>query len=167
MKKIIAISLLTVSLAATSAFGQGWLQLNSVRSQVWDNFTTPGTAAISSHVDVALFWAAGANVANPMSLANTPVSGYTIHATDWNNLLTSSFTLAQDASSGKDVILTTTTRGAVVYAPLAAAVLPVQAGILLAPLQAVRSLSWKLLGTQLMPHRLPLLLQMRLWAGLI
>lgn len=121
MKRNIIITMLAVSLTATSTFGQGWLYLLSARSQVWDGFTTPGIATVSSHVNVALFWAPGANVANPMPLASSPInsdSGFGT-ASLWSDLFTSSFTLTQDASSGNnDVIVTTTTRGIVVYAPV-------------------------------------------------
>jgi hypothetical protein len=127
MKKIIALSVLTGCLAATSSFAQGWLQLNSLRSQVWDGFTTAGADALSSKVDVAWFWAAGANVANPMpgQLANSSTTGnstttaatagYTA-PTAWSDILGSAFTLVTDANAGNaPVIVTTTTKGAATY----------------------------------------------------
>lgn len=113
MKKIIALTVLTTSLVATSSFGQGWLQLNTVRSQVYDGFTTAAATAISSKVDVALFWAAGANVADPLPLTSTVTTGnstttasYTV-AQAWSEILGSSFTLAQDATAGNANVIVT------------------------------------------------------------
>jgi hypothetical protein len=125
MKKIIALTLVTASLAATSAFGQGWISLSSSRSQVYDGFTTAGTAALNTGtIDVGLFWAANAT-ANPMAslLASTPTSGnstttesYTVSQA-WTTLLSASgWTLAQNAQNGNSsVISPTATKGSVSY----------------------------------------------------
>lgn len=120
MKKLIAISMLTASLAGTSAFGQGWLQLNSPRSQVYDGYSTPGTFKTASTLNVALYWAAGASVANPFGGGNgntsTNAAAPLTPTAAWNDLLTSGFTLAQDNNAGNaNVIVLTTTRGAVAY----------------------------------------------------
>jgi hypothetical protein len=124
MKKIIAISMLAATLAATSAFGQGWIAVSSGNSQVFDGFTTVGVSTRNaSNVDIGLFWAA-ANTANPMAglLAFTPSTdnsstyeSFTI-AQAWSTLLNASgWTLAQSPTIGGPVITTGTTRGAVIF----------------------------------------------------
>jgi hypothetical protein len=124
MKKIITISMLAATLAATSAFGQGWLTVSGTPSQVWDGFTTAGVSARSSQVSVGLFWAA-ANTANPMLglLANTPSTGnsttpesYTV-ATAWSTILgAAGWTFAQSPEiGGNGVITRSSTKGAVIF----------------------------------------------------
>jgi hypothetical protein len=123
MKKIIVLSLFAGSLFATSAFGQGYLQLQLANSTVYDGFTTAGVSTRSSNVDAALFWAP-ASTASPVAglLASTPTAGnstttesYTV-AQAWADILNGTFTLALNASTGNSqVIQTTTTRGAVNY----------------------------------------------------
>jgi hypothetical protein len=124
MGKIITISLLAGWLASTSAFGQGWLHVASLSSQVWDGFTTPGVSTRTSNVNVGLFWAA-ANTANPMAglLAFTPSNGnsttivpYTA-ATAWNTLLNASgWQLGSSTIAGGSLITRSTTKGAVAFA---------------------------------------------------
>jgi hypothetical protein len=122
MKKIIALSVLAISVAATSAFAQGYLQLASTaNSQIWDGFTTAGVSARSSFVDVGLFWAP-ASTANPFALASTPTTGnstttesYTA-AQAWAALLGSGFQLAFDNTAlNQSVISLSSTKGGISY----------------------------------------------------
>lgn len=74
MKKILALSLLAVSLAVPSAFGQGYFLFTTGKSQAWDGFTTAGASAVSSNVKVAFLWAA-ASTASPFQVASTSTAG--------------------------------------------------------------------------------------------
>lgn len=99
MKKILALSLLAVSLAVPSAFGQGYFLFTTGKSQAWDGFTTAGVSALSSNVKVAFLWAA-ASTASPMPVGSTPTTGSSI--TDANTI---GYTTAQAWSlinSGSD-----------------------------------------------------------------
>jgi len=124
MKKIIAISLLTVSVAATSAFGQGYFQFTSGKSQVYDGFTTAGVSALGATVNVGFLWGAASttpSIATVTGLASTPKTGnsqtaesYTV-AQAWSAILDGSFTLAQNASGNTLVVTTSTATGGLQY----------------------------------------------------
>jgi hypothetical protein len=126
MKKIIALSTLAVSLAASSVFGQGWMQLSSGFSQALDGFTTPGTVARDSLINVALLWAPS-GTANPLPLANSPTAApYSAALSDWAAIPTGAgtavngFNLATDAggdgnTAGTVIQVQTTSRGVVAY----------------------------------------------------
>jgi hypothetical protein len=76
MKKIIALTILAATFAATSAFSQGYLSLTVSKSGTWDDFTTPGTPATDTQIDVAMFWAAAATTPTVDSIATfTPKTG--------------------------------------------------------------------------------------------
>jgi hypothetical protein len=60
MKKIILIASLTASLTGLSAFGQGYFQFVTGKSQVWDCFT--GSPQLATTVNVAFLWAANGSV---------------------------------------------------------------------------------------------------------
>lgn len=113
--------MLAATLAATSAFGQGWIIVGSGNSQVFDGFTTAGVSTRNaSAVDIGLFWAA-ASTGNPMALANTPSTGnsttlesYSVD-TAWSSLLTSGWTLATSPTLGGSAISLGGTRGAVSF----------------------------------------------------
>jgi hypothetical protein len=123
MKKIVALSLLAVTLAGTSAFGQGYFVISSGKSQVWDGFST-GVAHTSTSVDVAFLW--GASTATPLVaslLTQTPTSGingttesYTV-AQAWTAILNDpNFTLAvygAGANIGNTVIATSAGNGVI------------------------------------------------------
>jgi len=121
MKKVIALTLLAAAVTVTSALGQGYLQLQSpANSQIWDGFTTPGAAARSSKVDVALFWAAN-GTANPFAIASTPTNGtsatlesYTV-AQAWTALQGSTWAQALNSADSSAVIALTSTKGAINY----------------------------------------------------
>jgi PEP-CTERM motif len=86
MKKILALTLLAVSFAAPSVFGQGYFLFTTGKSQAYDGFTTPGSSALSANVKVAFLWAA-ANTLSPFAIASTPTGG--------NSTTTESYTVAQ------------------------------------------------------------------------
>jgi hypothetical protein len=119
MKKIIAISMVAVSLMATSAFSQGYFVFSSGKSQVYDGFTTAGASALSSHVDIALFWAVGNNVVSPMPIASTPTTGNntTLEAFSaaqaWTDILNGTFTEAQSNAIGGPALAVSSTTGVV------------------------------------------------------
>jgi hypothetical protein len=122
MKKIIALSMLAVSFAATTAFSQGYMVFSSGKSQVFDGFTTAATAAPSANVDVALFWAASGTTptvdsfltATPAGGNSTTTESYTV-AQAWNAILNGQFTLAQSTAIGGSVIATSSATGVVKF----------------------------------------------------
>jgi len=122
MKKIIAISMVAVSLGAMSSFGQGYFILSSSKSQVYDGFTTPGVSALGATVNVAFLWAAGAVTPAVSSLlASTPITGnstttesYTV-ATAWSDILSGQFTLAVNNNTSAAVTALSAANGSVVY----------------------------------------------------
>jgi hypothetical protein len=124
MKKIIAISMLTVSLAATSAFAQGYFTFQTGKSQAWDGFTTSGVSTLGATVDTSFLWEAG-TVASPMPIAQSPITGtsqttaasvgYTA-AQAWNAILTGGFTIAQNAGNANaTVVQLTAANGGIAY----------------------------------------------------
>ena len=126
MKKIIAISLVAVSFAATSAFGQGYFQFTSGKSQVYDGFTTPGVSALGATVNVAFLWAAAgltpavdalATHSIPTGNSTTTAAsvGYTA-ATAWTAILTApGWTLAHNSADSSLVTALTSATGAINY----------------------------------------------------
>src|ERR1017187_3187001 len=125
MKKIIAISLVTVSNAGTSAFGQGYFQFTSGKSQAYDGFTTPGVSALGPTVNVAFLWAAASTTPAVDLLATHSIPtgnstttaasvGYTA-AQAWTAILTGPFTLAHNSADSSLVTALTSTTGAVSY----------------------------------------------------
>jgi PEP-CTERM motif len=120
MKKILALSLLAVSIAVPSAFGQGYFTFQTGKSQAWDGFTTAGTSALSSNVKTAFLWAAG-TVASPMPIASTPTSGnsntsesYTV-ASAWSAILGGTFTIATNAANSQIAVQNTAANGSITY----------------------------------------------------
>jgi len=124
MKKIIALSLVAGAFAATSAFGQGFLVLQSGKTAATDDFTTPGTAINDTKVDVALF-ISSSSTATPLveSLFNgTATAGGTITSsvgqTAWTDITTDpNFAEAIDATAtpGNFVVMQTSTKGVAQY----------------------------------------------------
>jgi len=121
MKKIVSIGLVAVSLAATSAFGQGYFIYATGKSQAYDGFTTAGVSTLDTKVNTAFLWAA-ASTATPMPIASTPTTGTNgmsesyIAATAWTDILTGGFTLAQNAGSGNaNVTAFTAANGGIAY----------------------------------------------------
>jgi len=122
MKKTIALSLIAVSLAASSAFGQGYFLFTSGKSQAYDGFTTPGAAATAATVDVAFLWAAASTTPDVSALlASTPKLGnsttaeaYTV-AQAWGFINDGQFTLAVDNGTGNPAIVKTVANGSITY----------------------------------------------------
>jgi hypothetical protein len=122
MKKIIAISLVAVSFAATSAFGQGYFQFTSGKSQAYDGFTTPGVSVLGPTVNVAFLWAAAATTPAVDAFAtrslptgnNTTTTAYTA-AQAWTAILTGPFTLAHNSADSSLVTALTSATGVVSY----------------------------------------------------
>jgi PEP-CTERM motif len=123
MKKTLIMTIVALAFATASTFGQGYFKFASGKSQVWDGFSTPGTATRSTSVSVALFWAAN-GASSPFSwLTSTPTSGnstttesYTASQA-WSALTSSSWTLAQttDAGMNGNVQGVSTSSGAVTF----------------------------------------------------
>lgn len=120
MKKIIAISLAAVTLAGTSAFGQGYFQFQTGKSQAYDGFTTPGASAAGATVTVAFLWAAsGSTVSLP--LTSTPITGNSLtvesytDAQAWTAILGSGFTPAVNANGSTAAVQLTAANGSVSY----------------------------------------------------
>lgn len=90
MKKISIIVLLTTSLTGLSAFGQGYFQFVTGKSQVWDCFT--GSPHLGTTVNAAFLWAAnGSTPAVASIMGSTPTSGLPpgyLPSTAWNLILT-------------------------------------------------------------------------------
>ena len=122
MKKIIALSLVAVSLAATSSFGQGYFALTSGKSQAYDGFTTPGVSALSANVNVSFLWAAASTTPHIASyLTSTPKTGnstttesYSV-ATAWSTILDGQFTLAVNSGTSQVVVTPTSATGVIGY----------------------------------------------------
>ena len=125
MKKILSLTLLVVSLAVPSAFGQGYFLFTTGKSQAWDGFTTPGTSAVSANVKVALLWAA-ANTANPFQVASTSTSGNsstTVASAGWDvtsawstiNNNSDAWTLAINNGNSTLAVASTIANGSITY----------------------------------------------------
>jgi hypothetical protein len=123
MKKLVIISTLIATVAGT-AFGQGYFQFASNKSQVWDGFTTPSTAARTSNVNVSFLWSAN-TAAVPLVagiLASTP-NTTTVNASTWNAsaawtaiLTDPNFTFALNQNAANALVVTPSlTTGAVNY----------------------------------------------------
>jgi len=110
MKKLIAISLFTAGLAATSAFGQGYFTFTGLTRTVWDGFSTPGNGSIlAATVDTAFLWAPAnttPDVATVTGVASTPTNNssplYNGFSTPqaWSAILDGQFTLATNNNTG-------------------------------------------------------------------
>jgi len=123
MKKIIALTLVAGALAATSAMGQGYIVIQSQRSATYDVFTTPGTGALDTKVDVALF-ISSSSTATPLveSVLNGSATTGTLTGvqltTAWTDITTDpNFVQAIDttATPGTAFVMPTSTRGATAY----------------------------------------------------
>jgi hypothetical protein len=123
MKKIILIATLIASLTGLSAFGQGYFQFVTGKSQVWDCFTS-GSPQLATTVNVAFLWAANGSVPVVASLyGSTPTSGlpplYAISAA-WSDILTDpNYTFAANSGNGQVAVTQSTSSGALNYGPLA------------------------------------------------
>jgi len=123
MKKIIAMSLVAASLAATSAFGQGYFTFTTGKSQAWDGFTTAGTSALSSKVAVSFLWAP-ASTSTPMSIGQSVTNGTSLTSASytaadaWAAILSGSdtWTVAQNAGNANaEVRQVTAANGSITF----------------------------------------------------
>jgi len=109
MKKIIALTILAATFAATSAFSQGYLSLTVSKSGTWDDFTTPGTPTTDTSIDVAMFWAAASTTPTVDSIeTSTPKNGtLTSTAAAWADLAgvgnNNNFTLGVNANTSANI----------------------------------------------------------------
>jgi hypothetical protein len=109
MKKLVLISTLMATFAGLSAFGQGYFQFATGKSQVYDGFST-GVAHTATTVDVAFLWAVAGDtplISSIMSAVPTTMlssnSTYTAAAA-WNDILhDANFTLAVNSASGNSL----------------------------------------------------------------
>ena len=121
MKKLVIISTLIASFAGLSAFGQGYFQFTSGKSQVYDGFST-GVAHVASDVNVAFLWAAnGLTPSVDSILASVPTTATTGNSTwtaaaAWTAILNDpNFQLGFDSQHSQSTIVNTTTAGAISY----------------------------------------------------
>ena len=122
MKKIITLSLVAVSLAATSSFAQGYFQFTSSKSQAYDGFTTAGVSTLAATVNTSFLWAPASTVPHIASLlASTPKTGnsttqeaYSV-ATAWSTILDGQFNVATNSGTGAVVTYTTSSTGVINY----------------------------------------------------
>jgi hypothetical protein len=124
MKKLIALTAIAASLAGSSAFGQGYFQFTSGKSQVYDGSGT--AAALDTAIDVAFYWGAAATTPAVDALATqssktgnnstTAIqAGYTA-ATAWTAILNdANFTLAVNSGTSAAVVTPTSSTGAISY----------------------------------------------------
>ena len=82
MKKLVLISTIMATFASLSAFGQGYFQFATGKSQVYDGFST-GVAHTSSSVDVAFLWAAQGAVPEVSSILSSVPTTATTGNTTW------------------------------------------------------------------------------------
>jgi len=116
MKKIIALTILAATFAATSAFSQGYVSLTVGKSGTWDDFTTPGTPAVDTKIDVAMFWAAASTTPNVDSIeTSTPTAGSLNTAAAWADLAgvgnNNNFTLGVNANTSANIQMQTAANG--------------------------------------------------------
>ena len=126
MKKKIIVSLVAVTFAAASAFGQGYFSFTSGKSQAYDGFTTLGVSALGSTINVAFLWAAASTtptIATDISAQSLKTGtnnqtglGYTA-ATAWADILNGQFTFATNTGTGNLVVALTSTTGVIGYNP--------------------------------------------------
>ena len=101
MKRISVITSLVVSVAGFSAFGQGYFEFSTGKSQAWDE-----TAHTSSTIDVAFLWGAQGAVPEVETLANgVPTTGTFLNpAVAWTAILYDpNFQLAVNSGAGNSL----------------------------------------------------------------
>lgn len=121
MKKLVLISTVIASLAGFSAFGQGYFQFTTGKSQAWDGFSTG--VAHTAAVNVAFLWAAQGSVPTVEGILNgVPTTATTGNSTwsaaaAWTAILNDPlFQLAVNSGTGNSLaVALTTTAGAVSY----------------------------------------------------
>jgi hypothetical protein len=120
MKKIIAITTLVASLAATSGFAQGYFLFTTGKSQVFDGFTTPGASTTAATVDVTFLWAPATTTVS-LPLTSTPTTGNSLTtesytaASAWSAILGSGFTAAVNQNTSLAAVQLSAANGGVAY----------------------------------------------------
>jgi hypothetical protein len=122
MKNIIGLSLFTLSLAATAAFGQGYFLFTSAKSQVYDGFTTSGVSTIAATVNTSFLWAPANTVPTvdsfltsmPTTANSSTFTTFTV-AQAWAAILNGQFNLATNATTGTLVKQLSASNGTVIY----------------------------------------------------
>ena len=125
MKKIITLNLLAVWLATAAAFGQGYFNFVTGKSQAYDGFTTPGVFVLSTTVNTTFLWGptnATPDVAAATSHASSPTNwitgvisqGWYVYNA-WNAIPDGQFTLATNSSTSALVTQRTAANGSIAY----------------------------------------------------
>jgi hypothetical protein len=122
MKKIILIASLMTAAGGLSAFGQGYFQFTTAKSQVWDGFST-GAPHVANDVNIAFLWGAQGAVPQVESILNgvpttaTPANSTWLPGEAWAEILTDpNFTLAVNSGAGNSLVsVLCTSTGAVNY----------------------------------------------------
>ena len=121
MKKLILVTALTVSLAGLSAFGQGYFQFTTAKSQVWDGFSG-GPSHPDTTVNVAFLWAANGSIPTVATLMSSVPFNMTVATASyyapvaWYYILTDpNFTLAVNNANSQVAVAQSSATGAVNY----------------------------------------------------
>ena len=111
-------------MAGTSAFGQGFFQFTSGKSQAYDGFTTTAVSALGATINVSFLWAAASTTPNIDTLIsnqslkngtnNQPGLNYTA-ATAWSTILNGQFTFATNYATAALVVAPTSSTGVINY----------------------------------------------------
>jgi len=106
-----------------SAFGQGFLNFSSGKSQIWNGFTTPGVYTLNSDIDVSFLWST--TDVTPLveintGLVSTPTSGlpdYTSY-TAWSAILGDlNYQLAENYDAANAVVVVETLNNGAITSP--------------------------------------------------
>ena len=121
MKKLALLSTLIVACASLSAYGQGYFQFTSGKSQAWNGFTG-GAAALNTDVNTAFLWAANGAVPTIAGIAASTPSSLTVGsstftaANAWSAILTDpNFTLAVNNANSQVAVQRTLANGSISY----------------------------------------------------
>ena len=119
MKAPLIVTAFVCALPGLSAFGQGYFQFTTGKSQVWDCFSG-SVAQPDSTVNTAFLWAANGAVPSvasimPATPANMTPAIFTLPSA-WSAILTDpNFTLAVNNNNGTTVIQRTAANGVISY----------------------------------------------------
>jgi len=121
MKKLVLISTLIASFAGLSAFGQGYFQFVTGKSQAWTGFNG-GAAALSTSVNVAFLWAPSGAVPSVSALGVSVPNSTTVAASTyttaaaWTAILTDpNFTLAVASANSTIAVQRTAANGGAAF----------------------------------------------------
>ena len=118
MKKLLRITAFISALTALSAFGQGYFQFTTGKSQAWDALDD-GPATLSTRINTSFLWAANGAVPQVAGLGNsTPPNNLTppVASAAWTAILTDpNFILAVNGGNGQLVVQRTAANGSIAY----------------------------------------------------